>query len=217
MSTQPQSPVPPRGAQVPQAGSAPSPARRRLLRGGLAAAPVLMASAPRSVMAGTCVTGSLYTSFSPNTALSRNPAVFNCSGKTPEYWSSALATEWPVVVIGTPGPSTPFHPYFTGTAFTKPGPIAGTTVSKTFLEVLNESGTTGQVGMARNLVAAVLNLKKGLMPAGVADEGRLKQVWSDRLNLGYYSPTAAVRWDHDNPVPGYGVGAINLWLRSTMS
>jgi hypothetical protein len=81
----------------------PSPAtspkmseRRRLLRGGLAATPVLMTIASRPVLGSTvCQAASVTTSVQP----SGNRPVTICSGLTPEQWKAA-ASSWPSPYYG---------------------------------------------------------------------------------------------------------------------
>ena len=71
---------------APKSGS-----RRKLLRGGLAAAPVLMTVASRPVLGGTvCATASLTGSL----AASHHTSVVICAGLTPEQWKS-LSAQWP--------------------------------------------------------------------------------------------------------------------------
>jgi hypothetical protein len=210
MSTQPNPPLPSGGPTAPEVGSVPSLARRRLLRGGLGAAPVLMAAAPRSVMAsGTCMTGSLYTSFSPNTTVSRSPTTFNCTGKTPAGWVATPTASWPSSCKEADG-TTPikFHPLFADATGSTP---YGT---KTLLEVLQLTATTGPDCLAKHLAAAMLNAGAGLTPVTVADRFVLQTVWKDYRGKGYYEPTAGVWWGCDAPLKG--TGAITPWLKSTM-
>ncbi len=206
MSTQPNPPLPPGGAPGPEAGSVPSLARRRLLRGGLGAAPVLMAAAPRSVMAGgTCMTGSLYTSFSPNTTMSRSPRTYTCSGKTPEWWRDCAPTEWPATCVREGKSAIKFKDVFAPNRYGE----------ETFLKILQKPETRGQNGMAKHLVAAILNANKyPSTPMNVVGPAVLKGVWSDYCAKNYYEPTAGVRWGCD-AAPN-GTGGITPWLRSTM-
>jgi hypothetical protein len=80
-----------------QVTAAPQSAeRRRLLRGGLATAPVLMTIASRPVLGQTaCVAPSALGSM----PASGNHAVSVCSGLSPEQWN-AVATQWPSPYVG---------------------------------------------------------------------------------------------------------------------
>jgi hypothetical protein len=70
--------------------------------------------------------------------------------------------------------------------------------------------------LARHIVAALLNAKSGKTPANVLSESMVKGVWADFVRLGYYEPTAGIKWYADSSsVPG-GVGGITPWLKSTM-
>jgi hypothetical protein len=70
--------------------------RRRLLRNGIAAGPILMSIASRPVLAQTaCVSPSAMGSI----ATSGQHAVSMCSGLTPEQWA-AIATQWPSPYVG---------------------------------------------------------------------------------------------------------------------
>ena len=85
------SPDTPLETPAPQSGS-----RRRLLRGGLAAAPVLMTVASRPVLGQTvCATPSLTMSL----AASHNTSVITCAGLSPEQWK-ARAAQWPSPYLG---------------------------------------------------------------------------------------------------------------------
>ncbi len=86
----------------PLAGSRDPPAslqsseRRRLLRDGIAAGPILLSIASRPVLAQTaCVAPSMMGSI----AASGQHAPSVCSGLTPEQWA-AIATQWPSPYVG---------------------------------------------------------------------------------------------------------------------
>jgi hypothetical protein len=211
MSTQPTSPLPPGGATPPETGSAPSLARRRLLRGGLGAAPVLMAAAPRSVMAGgTCMTGSAYTSWSPSVAASRSPTMYTCSGKTPESWLATPLASWPSSCVNVDTKAGTVTPIKFGARFS-PRHYGD---DPSLVQVLQKTSTAGIDCMAKHIVAAYLNAAQGLTPLVVVDPVR---VWSDFHGKGgFYEPTAGVRWGCDTGYPS-GPGGITPWLRSTMS
>lgn len=189
--------------------TAPSAARRRLLRGGLAAAPVVMASAPRSVMAhgaaGVCVPASSFASV--NT--SRPDLLSSCSGRTPGYWKQEQwFGKWPAPYLPTDRGSekaTLFNSVFARTTG-YPG--------KTLLEVLRMDGG-GRDAVARHIVAAVLNARAGLTLPNVLSVATVIDIWSSFDRLGYYEPTAGIRWYADS-ANVQGTGGIIPWLKSTM-
>jgi hypothetical protein len=199
-----QSATPPRPADsggTIDARQAALTARRRILRGGLSAAPVLMAAAPRSVMAGgpmNCVPASSFASINA----SRPDLQFTCGGRTPGYWKQPqFFSEWPAPYT----PTTSFDSVFGST-----GGYAG----KSLLAVLELMGG-GRDAVARHIVAAVLNAAKGLTPANVLSVAIAKTVWTSFVTKGYYEPTAGIKWYADTSVPA-GSGGIIQWLTSTM-
>src|SRR5664279_3396076 len=66
--------------------------RRRLLRGGLSAAPVIMTLASGPVSAGLCATGSAYGSLNP----SGKHASLTCGGRSPAIWQNTNNGHWPI-------------------------------------------------------------------------------------------------------------------------
>jgi len=83
---------------VPQSGS-----RRKLLRGGLAAAPVLMTVASRPVLGQVACTASAITSINMQSSINHNCTI--TSGLSPEKWKT-LAAQWPSPYSGTSGSTT---------------------------------------------------------------------------------------------------------------
>src|SRR5438046_7128669 len=73
---------------APVSGHELSTTRRRLLRGGLAAAPVMMTLVSRPVLAQTCTTPSGYVS-----ANASRPGGSSCSGYGPRHWYGQMT--WP--------------------------------------------------------------------------------------------------------------------------
>lgn len=160
--------------------------RRRLLQSGLAAAPVLLTMVSRPVLGQTCMRisrlGSLNGSFSPGT-----PPV-SCTGYTPGYWKQAQHfSSWPspyipktIVGVGD-RQATMFHPCFAGSQ------CAG----KTLLEVLDPSATADKSGLARHIVAALLNAQAGRTP--VLTVAKVKTIWQECTAKGYYEISAGVK------------------------
>jgi hypothetical protein len=180
-------------------------ARRRLLRGGLGAAPLVLSVASRPVMAGTCTTASAYGSING----SRPVKSTSCSGRTPDYWKGNPAS-WPsgfrAVAAGTTAPATLFNDVFP----------AGGYPGVTLLAVLSMTGTDKTTAMARFCAAAVLNAAATLTPATVLSAQTAKDVWAaHRSPGGYYEPTAGIRWYADYSTPS-GSGSMLAWLASTM-
>lgn len=208
MSHLPNPPPPSSDSDMPESAHSALIARRRLLRGGLGVAPVLMASAPRSVLAGgagACVPASSFASINA----SRPDQQFICAGRTPGYWKQPQwFGQWPAPsCVPTGNNATKFDDVF-GALGGYPG--------KTLLYVLELPGNSiGRDALARHIVAAYLNAKSGKTPANVLSEATVKAVWSDFVRLGYYEPTAGIKWYADYSVPS-GIGGITPWLKSTM-
>jgi len=159
--------------------------RRRLLQGGLAAAPVLLTLVSRPVLGAQCTTTSA--KVSPGASGPGN-RVAVCSGFTPGFWKQEQHfSSWPspyipktVQGVGD-RQATKFHPCFAGSQFG----------SKTLLEVLDPS-TADRAALARHIVAALLNAQSGRTP--VLTVGGVKTIWAECTAKGCYEPTAGVRW-----------------------
>ena len=149
--------------------------RRRLLRGGLSAAPVIMTLASGPVSAGLCTTGSAYGSLNPSGV--RSSAT--CGGRSPATWTSSLG-HWPIKAAALFG--THFKP-------------ALSDIKLTLKAVVDPSG--GYDPVARNCVAALLNASSSppLTPASILDVTRVKAVWSSYATKGYFEPTAGIQWN----------------------
>lgn len=153
---------------------------------------------------GVCVPASSFASINA----SRPDLLFSCSGRTPGYWKQPQwFGQWPAPFVATGSGATKFDDVF-GSA----GGYAG----KTLLQVLELQGNSmGRDALARHIVAALLNAKKGLTPANVLSVTTVKAVWRAFVTNGYYEPTAGIKWYPDYSVPA-GTGGITPWLKSTM-
>lgn len=175
--------------------------RRRLLRGGISAAPVLMTVATKPVLGATvCAAASALGS--ANSAAARTATV--CNGLTPSQWK-AQAMQWPTPYCATHaayrsgGTPTLYHCPVTG--------FAGHTFGdRTMLEVLDiAEGGGGTAALGRYMVAALLNACSGRTP--VLNETGVRNMWNDLISRGYYEPTAGIQW---------GAPEIIAYLRTTM-
>lgn len=170
--------------------------RRRLLKGGLAATPVLMTIAHRPAVAGglpgVCKTPSAFGSIN---ASRHGEQDVICSGRTPGYWKQEQwldqwpAPYYPVDVLPIPPghKATRFHSASTGFG----GSVFGT---KTLLEVLR-SGGGDTVAVGRHVAAALLNAAAGLTP--VLSPATVSEIWNAYVSSGYYMPissTPNIKW-----------------------
>lgn len=175
----------------------PNPRRRRLLHGSLGAAPLLMTLASRPAL------GNNNQCFSPSGFVSMPTSQHGqpqyCSGRTPGYWRQPQwYSQWPH----------PYYPVKTGNnnatlfkAAVFPQPF-GPYPTQTMLEVVNMGGGPPH-SVGRHVVAAILNAAKGWTPVLTVDA--VKAIWGQYINtgggtVGYYEPTAGVKWYHDQIV-----------------
>ncbi len=180
---------PPTTESPPSAAGDPNTGRRRLLRGGLATAPVLLTLVSRSVLAQQCMTPSGYVSANASTA-GRGMA---CTGRTPGYWrqsqhfSAWTPPYYPTTVSGPGGHNATlfdsvFSPHYP---------------NKTLLDVLQPQvvGAGPPNDVARHIVAALLNVAAGWTP--VLTPTVLKDMWKEYLTKGSFSPSSGASWNHD--------------------
>jgi len=152
-----------------------SAGRRRLLRGGLSAAPVIMTFASGRVSAGLCTTGSAFGSLHPS---GKQPSI-TCGGRSPAMWNSTPPGHWPL------GANTFFQSYFAPA-------ISGTNVP--LKDVFDPA--KGYDPVAQHCLAALLNASTSypLTPATILGVGYAKDIWYSYKTKGYFEPTAGVRW-----------------------
>jgi hypothetical protein len=180
--------------EKPAALDRPNPAaialgRRRLLRGGLGAAPVILTLSSAPVSAGLCTTGSAFGSMHP----SGHQASITCGGRTPSAWNSTPHGHWPI------SPNALFQTYFAPA-------LAGTNVS--LKNVLDP--TKGYDAVAQHCVAALLNASTSppLTPPAVLGVAYAKAIWSSYATKGYFEPTAGIQWN---------AAKIDDWIATTYS
>ena len=209
MSEQSQSPSPTpddRETSGPQAATGKL-SRRKLLRAGLGATPVVLTVASQPVMAtsSTCASASAFGSINA----SRPRQIESCGGCKPEYWRNTTCyPRWPSGYYPQSSlytPATQFDACFGST---------GGYYGKSLLYVMKTTNS-GKDDVARHCAAALLNAAKGLTPSTVLSVRAVKDVWSSYVRRGYYEPTAGVRWYAYSSSPA-GSGGIVEWLKSTM-
>ncbi len=189
--------------------SSPRIDRRRLLKGGLSAGPVLITLATRPVLGCTtdCKTPSAFASINVQ-ASHRGTSSPPCQGRTPGFWKNCTHNQgqWPSPyrphsVLDTRArvmqPATLFHCATTG--------FNGTVFSgKTMLDVLCLGGG-GTNAVGRHITAALLNAAMTWTP--VLGQTDVRDIWNEYVARGYYEPTAGVKW---------GADQIVAYLQSTM-
>lgn len=186
-----------------------SASRRRLLQAGLSATPAILTivSEPVRAFNGTaalpCRSASAFASVAAaqhaGAVTSASPQQ-SCLGLSPASWNSLSASGWPVAQ------GTLFSSVFAG-GYTLRG-----NASPTFKDILNLDATTknftAQELMARNFVAAYLNLQSAKTPDAVVNLTQLTSMWQLAV-AGSYRPTAtAAVWTTTD---------INNWFAQTFA
>lgn len=198
--------------------------RRRLVRGGLSAAPLLVTLTSRPVLAQTC--------FSPSETLSgtlshKGDDLPLCQGRSPGVWKnvaeqelaafkqwkqaqakhesdgnedwayddSVLAHEGAFVSWPIP-PTDAFHSYFAqGTNARYYKRKNGQWKPLSLLEVMQLTGGDDPAKIGFHFVGALLNIRVGLVDPRAMTEQRLRSLWAEYATQGYYVPYAgATRW-----------------------
>jgi hypothetical protein len=174
------------------------PARRRLLKAGVAAAPVIATLVSRPVLGGPKPAASAGPSLGASFAGVKSAS----SGRSPAQWADDAAT-WPEpyraaspsdVAVATPyhGPATGLE----GTAF----------ANSTMLAVLQLPDDGGVQTLGRYIGAALLNARMGLTPA--LSESMVRDMWNQYALRGHFVPVDGVRWD---------AGDIVTYIRSSIA
>ena len=160
--------------------------RRRLVQGGIGAAPLLMTLVSRPVLGSVeCSTCSGYQSLTRS-----GTKVSYCTGQTPAWWAdSANYPQWPGTILPQDltglnletKPATKFSECFACNG------LVTSLAEKTYLEVLQQSG-----GAPSHFAAALLNVRTGRVPP--LNESSLKTMWYEYSTTGQYCPTAGTVW-----------------------
>ncbi|MFT4173716.1 MAG: hypothetical protein QM639_14225 [Rhodocyclaceae bacterium] len=169
--------------QTPHTSDAPSPApavqeaRRRLLRGGLIGAPVVLTLVSRPVLAQeTCA--------SPSRAMSGNlsrpvTGLPPCAGRTISYYT-------PPERCPIKTKDYPFSRLFSQGSYS--GCNFGT---KTVYQVLNLRSPTVDQRLGQCFTAALFNIRAGLVSPKVLTETTLRNIWNEYAGKnGTYQPFA---------------------------
>jgi hypothetical protein len=110
-------------------------------------------------------------------------------GRSHGFWKqgSASSNQWPAPYQTLmPHPNTLFSSIF------MVGPYAG----KTLLDVVNLTGGP-PANVARDVVAAYLNVAAGLIPPTILSLSTVKDIWNEYIQTGSFSPSAGAHWNAD--------------------
>ncbi|MGC3963471.1 MAG: hypothetical protein QM803_09130 [Rhodocyclaceae bacterium] len=168
--------------------SAPAPdaervseARRRLLRGGIAGAPVVvltLASRPVLATSQTVICQSMSRTMSGNLS-QPNTQLQTCNGRKITYYKSS--GNCPIKTT-----TTAFSTIFARGSYS--GSNFGT---KSINDVLNQSNPTQTQRIAQCFVTALFNIRAGLVSPKAMTENDLRNIWNEYANKnGTYQPFA---------------------------
>lgn len=177
-------PEEPAKAETSKPLNASAEVRRRLLRGGLIGAPIILSVASRSVLACASTTPSAFGSISA----SRPDVLVSLSGQPPSYWCQNQGT-WPSPYFATTKSGVGGH---TATLFKnvlKPSPFSS---SCTLLDALYLRNGCSDV-VAQYMVAALLNGAAGKTSAVLGAQAVIN-MWYEYASKGYFEPTAGIKW-----------------------
>ena len=205
------------------ASMGPDHSRRRLLRRGLAATPVLLTLVSRPAIGGgsywgggnwggdwgggggkyggKCVAPSGFVSM----PTSQHGKTYSCTGCGPDYWkncgSSKYGSEWPSPYCGSGSydywgrwtPPTKFRDCF----YPHSRDYNCDYSSATFMDCLEKSAwSNSKLEVARHCIAGVLNARSGRTDK-VCPESVVKGIWNEYASKGFFEPTAGVKWYAD--------------------
>lgn len=166
--------------------------RRRLLKAGLSATPILMSLSSRSVFAGKSTRPSGFCSMKVGTSSPGNKSCY-VSGKTPSTWCSQAESTYHGWPSGCYPKTVKYYGSYVCTA-TKCKDLFGSLrlSDKTCYDVMR-----GAVGSADDFdkwcIAARLNARAGLT-SGVCEESDVQAMWTECNSKGYYEPMAGQKW-----------------------
>ena len=168
--------------------------RRRLLRGGVGVAPVVLTLSSGRVMgAQTCASVSAFGSMAA--LLSRPGKAISCIGQDPLAWK--LNNTWPSGCLRPPDP--------TPTKFSANFSIQGNmTLNTTLFDILNGVVATGgaafngNLALAQATVAALLNNKLDItgVPQALLPLSQIQTMWSNTAGGGTFPvPNTVITWN----------------------
>jgi hypothetical protein len=201
--------------KLPQQESLNSPSsanerRRSLIKGGLGAAPVIMTLASRSAFAWHCKSPSGFVS---GDVSNRHPSVPDEGTLSPATWKSiafwpapftcnAMTGKWPGFYTTT----FDGYKFLAGSINYQTGKKPAVTVHDVMVSGVSAGGGANALGAY--ILAALMNLKKGTVPAVCLTEDMLFKMFNDCATRGYYLPMPS------NPKVQWNAQAIIDYLRN---
>ncbi|WP_420474463.1 hypothetical protein [Noviherbaspirillum sp. ST9] len=150
-----------------------NPGRRRFGRSGIAATGIIATLTSKPVLGTVCKSPSGF--LSGNLSNQKPPSA--CAGRSPGYWKNH---DWPI-----PNRTTAKFK----SVFTVP---AGSPYFTVTMLALLDPQDFDKYNFGMHLVAAYLNFRAGWSP--FLDTARLQAMWTEVRTVGYFTPTAGVKW-----------------------
>jgi hypothetical protein len=188
------------------------------LKAGLGVSPAVVTflslPVPASAAQVTCRAASAFASvqaaLAAGAGTSANTAQI-CSGSLPDTWKDLDKTFWPGGVATADLLFSAVFGAYTVTTIATPTVSSVTTDTPNLYQVLHGAGTTPRDVLARNLVAAYLNLQQGLTAATVVSGAQLQNMW---LTAGAPSPSP---YPVNGLSSGWSLAQVNQYLTQTFS
>lgn len=181
-------------------------ARRRLLRAGLAATPVVLTVGSRSALAQEgCLSPSATASINLFHSRPDRPRDQPCAGRTPGYWQNAAKTHSDTLAQDT-AYSNPYAGGFPGLTIEQVMDLTG---GGNLKKKVGSPGTGDPYQLGAHLGAAWCNLQRGWVDASVLNLSTLQAMWNGRSS-GYYPVAGAT-------TPVWYAEEIVTYLKTTMT
>lgn len=196
-----------------QAGAKPAHnLRRKLLRGGLSAAPVVMTLGSGPVLAGKVKTAST-TASTPLSGTSS--AQYTCNGRSPTSWCTKQYNKyvgWPSSCV--PGTTTYHGSYRVQVRGSQCGTKKHTDIMNSYCglngyEWRRDTGSLNK--LAAHCAASLLNVEVGLIDERVLTKDKIQEIW-DACSVG----NGTGSWQ---PIPGvyWSANDVCNWMATTWS
>lgn len=192
--------------------------RRRLLRAGAGAAPVVlsMTSLPVRATTATCSSASAWASINAGTTASQNARLMvSCgTGGTPGAWTSACGStstkdfsKWPASCLTSTTPKN--AKTFQECIGSLPSHLSTYSTATLYDAVANAASSDITIQLAAHLAAAYLNCQSNRTPANIINVTTIQSIWSQCKSGGMFTPPNA-------GTQTWTIGQTIYWLKNSM-
>lgn len=157
--------------------------RRKFTGAGLGVSAIFTLASQPVLAAVTCKSPSGFASGN----LSQRGTPILCSGQSPDQWLSITTAD---AILDAK-----FHSVFARSGTVNYG---GTTAADgpSMKQVMGLSaGSTAPQPLGKEFAAALVNIRKGLIPPAILSETRLITMWNELLSTGIFMPIAGTSWN----------------------